>query len=453
MRKINYSFEQWCIDNERRDLLNRWDYQKNKLKPSEISYKSEKGIWFLCPNNKHDSELHRIDNLANGRNKTIYCNKCRSFAQHLIDKYNIDHLNKVWSIKNNASPWDYNYGTSKKAIFNCINDSSHEFKRNIDLYLKTDSCPICSKLELISTHSLGSLFPDSIKYWSEKNSKTPFDYSSCQHDVLWWKCDSGIHDDYQRGIEASKNNNFQCPICNEKVLGSKSKNIKDLTGMVFGNLVVRSLYNGIKKSSYAMWICDCSCGKTDVLVSGRLLRNGHTSSCGDKSVHYSGENNHNWKGGVTSENIKIRNSNQYNEWRQEIFKSDFYTCQCCGVHGGDLNAHHLKDFANHPDLRFDISNGITLCANCHDSTVEGSFHNLYGTHGKTESELQEYINNKRKQLGINVPFDIDEYKNGNILMPNEVDTSLGTWIFERFSPSEIRSNNVNIKSRFRNKEE
>ena len=177
-------------------------------------------------------------------------------------------------------------------------------------------------------------------------------------------------------------------------------------------------------------------------------------TCGNRSFHNIGENASNWKGGITPELKIARSSKEYDNWRKNVYSKDWYTCQCCGEYRGIiLNAHHLKDFANHLDLRFNVSNGMVFCSNCHDSTVEGSFHNLYGTHGKTESELQEYINNKRKQLGINVPFDIDEYKNGNILMPNESDVSLGTWIFERFSPSEIRSNNVNIKSRFRNKEE
>ena len=35
------------------------------------------------------------------------------------------------------------------------------------------------------------------------------------------------------------------------------------------------------------------------------------------------------------------------------------------IKGGKLNAHHLKSWALFPELRFEISNGITLCVICH----------------------------------------------------------------------------------------
>ena len=48
-----------------------------------------------------------------------------------------------------------------------------------------------------------------------------------------------------------------------------------------------------------------------------------------------------------------------------IYMRDDYTCQQCKVRGGRLEAHHVKSFAIHPELRFDVDNGITLCKSCH----------------------------------------------------------------------------------------
>lgn len=61
----------------------------------------------------------------------------------------------------------------------------------------------------------------------------------------------------------------------------------------------------------------------------------------------------------------IRNSLEYVEWRNKVFDRDKYTCKKCGQVGGQLNAHHIKPFATHEDLRFELSNGMTLCVKCH----------------------------------------------------------------------------------------
>jgi len=86
-----------------------------------------------------------------------------------------------------------------------------------------------------------------------------------------------------------------------------------------------------------------------------------------------GENNPNWKGGISAKHLKIRNSFEYKEWRRSVFKRDNWTCQKCGTRSGKaknviLNADHIKSFADFPELRFDIDNGNTLCLECHKKT-------------------------------------------------------------------------------------
>jgi len=81
------------------------------------------------------------------------------------------------------------------------------------------------------------------------------------------------------------------------------------------------------------------------------------------------ENHPNWKGGITPYLKKLRASQQYKEWRLAVFERDNYTCVWCGDNtGGNLNADHIKPFAYFEDLRFELSNGRTLCVACHQKT-------------------------------------------------------------------------------------
>lgn len=77
---------------------------------------------------------------------------------------------------------------------------------------------------------------------------------------------------------------------------------------------------------------------------------------------------HRWKGGVTPIHKKIRKSSKYVNWRKQVYERDDYTCQLCGVRGGELQADHIKPFSLFPDLRFELSNGRTLCKPCHRKT-------------------------------------------------------------------------------------
>jgi hypothetical protein len=54
---------------------------------------------------------------------------------------------------------------------------------------------------------------------------------------------------------------------------------KDLTGKVFGKLIVLKRYDKVGTKSCAMWLCKCSCGNKKVIAS-RSLQYGSTRSCG-----------------------------------------------------------------------------------------------------------------------------------------------------------------------------
>lgn len=100
----------------------------------------------------------------------------------------------------------------------------------------------------------------------------------------------------------------------------------------------------------------------------------------------SGKKSVNWKGGVTTENVRIRTSVEYKSWIKKVFERDKYTCGKYGIIGGKLVAHHIRNFSEYPELRFEVRNGITLSEKAHKE-----FHKKYGRKNNTNDQLIEFL--------------------------------------------------------------
>ena len=100
------------------------------------------------------------------------------------------------------------------------------------------------------------------------------------------------------------------------------------------------------------------------------------------------ERNPNWIDGRTPINKLIRQSSEYELWRDAVFTRDNYTDQKTGIRGGKLHPHHILNFSNHPELRFDVNNGITLSEKAHRE-----FHSSYGKKNNTQKQLLEFLSN------------------------------------------------------------
>jgi len=58
-----------------------------------------------------------------------------------------------------------------------------------------------------------------------------------------------------------------------------------------------------------------------------------------------------------------RQSKEYRKWRIQVIRRD-KRCVICDSNK-KRTAHHINDASYHPDLRFDIDNGVCLCYKCH----------------------------------------------------------------------------------------
>lgn len=77
-----------------------------------------------------------------------------------------------------------------------------------------------------------------------------------------------------------------------------------------------------------------------------------------------------WRWNPNREFVRDRRTSvEYKQWRTLVFQRDNWTCQTCGVRGVSLEPHHIKSYAKYPELRLDVSNGVTLCRPCHALTA------------------------------------------------------------------------------------
>ena len=122
---------------------------------------------------------------------------------------------------------------------------------------------------------------------------------------------------------------------------------------------------------------------------GMKMSKAHIEKLKGKRLKAQGENNHSWKGGITPINAKIRNSLEMKLWRKSCFERDGFTCQKTGEGGGKLVVHHINNFADFPELRTSIQNGITLNEKAHKE-----FHTIYGKRNNTREQLENYLDKK-----------------------------------------------------------
>ena len=346
---MNKSFKQACDEANVTRWIDDWDYEKNMVSPDDVASQSNKKYWFKCHRGLHESTAVTLCNIT----KNLYraeeyklCKKCMSIGQYIIDTYGEQYLIDTWSDLNTKPPLEISKGSKERIYLKCLDNNNHPDYDLMALnYTKSHNCPFCSGHRVCLDNSLGNVYPKSIGVWSDINDDTPYDYSFGSGQEAYWKCHTGKHGDYARSIDASSIADFKCPICAKE--------------------------------------------------NQRYLR---------------GQDSPNWKGGITPKDKTDRVCQDYNEWRKEVYKRDNYTCQVClDKSHNRLRAHHIYSFAAHPDLRFNVQNGIAICEAHHDTAYKGSFHQMYGTHNNTPEQFEEYVNNKRKELGINIPFNIYDF--------------------------------------------
>jgi ribosomal protein S27E len=174
--KNTTSFQKWCVDNSRQDILDRWDYELNKCSPNEICYRSNKKYYFKCPNKIHKSELRNINCIIKkdkNKNFNIECVQCNSIL--VTNPYFIKYF------VNEDEAKKYSISSNKKVLMKCPDCGYEKIMIIENLTKQGFSCPKCSdgisypeKFMLNFLERLNVKFDRQKKFNWSKNKKYDF---------------------------------------------------------------------------------------------------------------------------------------------------------------------------------------------------------------------------------------------------------------------------------------
>ena len=145
------------------------------------------------------------------------------------------------------------------------------------------------------------------------------------------------------------------------------------------------------KNTHTLMQYRCDCGNISKIGFHTFQAGHRCKKCAIEKN--SGENNWNYNPNLTDEDrIDRRKIPGYTQWAKNIYKRDNYTCQKCYKTKNKNNkykkihAHHIEGYAENPNIRLDLNNGITFCSPCHMK-----FHYIYGKKNVNRKQLNKFL--------------------------------------------------------------
>lgn len=211
MMKIKYSFENWCKDNNRQNLLDLWDYELNNKTPNEINFGTEDAYWFKCPRGLHKSLYRRIDSVR--KSAEIFCPECNTFGCWLIDNLGDDAVEKYWSDKNNCSPFEIPRNGELHIWAKHIDERFPDYDISIRNFMKQRGIPKYNKWKVVKgVNDIATTHPDHAKYFLNDEDKYKYSYGVKQCvDIICpiCKCIRNVR------IDIFTRTAFSCPACGD----------------------------------------------------------------------------------------------------------------------------------------------------------------------------------------------------------------------------------------------
>ena len=259
------SLKEWCDQNNRQDVLEKWS-KNNSISPSEISYgNSKKVLWECKVGHTWEESLNKMT-----QRSTLGCPYCS--GQKVLQGFNDlqtknPEIAAEWHPTKNGllSPCEVAEHSNKTVWWLC--PYGHEYSAIVNMRTnirRKRGCPYCANKRLQKGfNDLETVCPEVANEWhpTKNGDLRPCDVLSGTSQVVWWICPNGH--EYKaslnsRVIKGKERNG--CPICANKVVLQGTNDLETLFpkiaqewDMQKNDLTPSEVLSGTHKKYW--WIC------------------------------------------------------------------------------------------------------------------------------------------------------------------------------------------------------
>ena len=195
-------------------LAMEWDYEKNTVKPDEISKSYNREVFWRCSKGHSWSEM--LSNRVRRNTKCPYCCPRRSLTSGVNDLDTMEpKLASEWDYDKNAplTPKDVMRGSGRKVWWIC--PKGHSYNSSINMRASQGlGCPYCSGQKVLKGfNDLATTHPALLTEWDFFSNSTvdPREISKGCNKKVWWVCSKGHH--YEATVNSRAITGNGCPYC------------------------------------------------------------------------------------------------------------------------------------------------------------------------------------------------------------------------------------------------
>lgn len=204
-------------------LLEEWGFDKNEIRPEEITYGSHKKIRWVC-----SKDSCKYGWVANIKNRALNGQGCPACANRVVtDKNSLAARFPllVGEVADGTDPNRIVYSSTKKIKWRC-GVCGHEWRARVLKRTKRhQGCPACAGRAVTENNSLLSCRPDVVLEWSyDKNGDLcPSDFTEFSGKVIWWECRVCNYAWKAPIVDRTGSGANGCPACAGKVVTDKNR--------------------------------------------------------------------------------------------------------------------------------------------------------------------------------------------------------------------------------------